>query len=94
MYCVEQGRMHPCSTPLVEEAPSRVLVVEYVGNNGFFSQITSDGRYGDEYRRWFLFEKLSTPVMLASLLDDVPKDEAKAVARYLRRCRCAASGCG
>ena len=94
MYCVEQARMHQCSTSLVEEAFSGVLVVEYVGDNGFFSQTTLEGRYGDEYRRWFLFEQLSTPVMLASLFDDVPKGETQAVARYLRRCRCAASGCG
>ena len=47
MYCVEQARMHQCSTSLVEEAFSGVLVVEYVGDNGFFSQTTLDGRYGD-----------------------------------------------
>ena len=50
MYCAKQARVHQCSTHLVEEAPSRVLVVEYVSHNGCFGQTTLDGGYSDEYR--------------------------------------------
>ena len=93
-YCAEQARMHQCSAYLVEEAPSRVLVVEYVMDNGLFGQTTLDGGYSDEYRRWLPLEQLCFPVVRASRFDNVPKDEAQAVASHLQRCRCAASRCG